>query len=129
MTGKSVTYSGISQGNEGTESKYEDEVGKKFRELEFGAKIKKAANTRVQGFEDMVIEKGDEVFYETPNKKAWLVQVKGQLVGKGFQEGEKPKSDSLTLLWESLKKYFAIAANKGFRIRRVDIGAVFLQAR
>ena len=33
------------------------EVGKKFRELEFGGKIEKAVNTRMRGYENMVIEK------------------------------------------------------------------------
>ena len=33
------------------------EVGKKFRELEFGGKIEKAANARMRGYENMVIEK------------------------------------------------------------------------
>ena len=48
---------------------------------------------------------------------------------KGLQEGEKPQLDSHTLLRESLKLYFAIAANEGFGIRSVDIRVVFLQAR
>ena len=54
MLGKSVTYSRVSEGNTASESTFEDEVvrrimeshfavGKKFRELEFGAKIEKAA--------------------------------------------------------------------------------------
>ena len=81
VIGKSVTYLGISQGNEATESVFEDEgvrrimeghFGKKFRESEFGAKIVKAANARMKCFEDMIIEKNDEVFYQTQNEKAWL---------------------------------------------------------
>ena len=38
------------------------EIGKKFRELEFGAKIDKAAGARMKGFEDMIIEKNDKVY-------------------------------------------------------------------
>ena len=56
-------------------------------------------------------------------------QVKGRLVVKGFQESEKPQSDSPTMLHESLKMYFAVAANEGFKINSVDIRATFLQAR
>ena len=33
------------------------------------------------------------------------------------------------MLRESLKMYFAIAANEGFKIRSVDIKAAFLQAK
>ena len=56
-------------------------------------------------------------------------QIKGCLVAKGFQEGEKPQSDSPTLLRESLKMYFAVAANEGFKLRSIDIRAPFLQAK
>ena len=39
---------------------------------------------------------------------------KGTLVAKGFQEKEVPQSDSLTMLRESMKLFFAVAANEGF---------------
>merc|ERR1712002_185008 len=55
--------------------------------------------------------------------------VKGRIVAKGFQEGDKPQSDSPTLLRESLKMYFAVAANEGFNLRSLDIRAAFLQAK
>ena len=55
-------------------------------------------------------------------------QVKGRIVAKGYQEGKKPQSDSPTLLGESLKMYFVVAANEGFDIRSIDIRAAFLQA-
>merc|ERR1711867_49191 len=66
-----------------TESKFEDEavrevmenrfeIAKKFREIEFGAKIDKAMKVRMKGYEDMLIQKGDMVFYQTNNEKAWL---------------------------------------------------------
>ena len=51
------------------------------------------------------------------------------IVAKGFQEGAKPQSDSPTLLRESLKMYFAVAANEGFSFRSIDIRAAFLQAK
>merc|ERR1712089_13700 len=83
MTGKSVVIPGISTGNMATESKFEDEavrdamenrfeITKKFREIEYGSKIDKAIKERMKGYEDMVIQKGDMVFYQTNNKKAWL---------------------------------------------------------
>ena len=63
-----MVFSCISKGNEVTESMLEDEgvqriiegyfeVLKNFRELEFGGKIEKAANARMRGYENMVIEK------------------------------------------------------------------------
>ena len=83
MTGKSVVIPGISTGNIATESRLEDEavreameknfeITKKFREIEFGSKIDKALKTRMKGHENMIIQKGDEVFYQTNNEKAWL---------------------------------------------------------
>ena len=56
-------------------------------------------------------------------------QVKGRLVAKGFQEEESPQSDSPMMLRESLKLYFAIAANEGFGLRSIDIRVAFLQAK
>ena len=83
MTGKSVVIPGISTGNMATESKFEDEavrdamenrfeITKKFREIEYGSKIDKVIKARMKGYEDMVIQKGDMVFYQTNNEKAWL---------------------------------------------------------
>ena len=48
------------------------EITKKFREIEYGSKIDKAMKARMKGYEDMVIQKGDMVFYQTNNEKAWL---------------------------------------------------------
>ena len=55
--------------------------------------------------------------------------VKGRLVARGFQEKESPQSDSPTMLRESLKLYFVVAANEDFTLRSIDIRAAFLQAR
>ena len=52
--------------------------------------------------------------------------MKGRLVAKGFQEKEAPQSDSPTMLRESMKMFFTVAANK---LREIDIRAVFLQAK
>lgn len=55
--------------------------------------------------------------------------IKGWLVAKGFQVEEMPQSDSPTLLRKSLKMYFAVVANEGFKLRSIDIRADFLQAK
>ena len=66
-----------------TESMYEDEavreaiekhfeIAKEFREIEFGSKIDKAINARMKGFENMIIQRDDMVFYQTNNEKALL---------------------------------------------------------
>ena len=55
--------------------------------------------------------------------------VKGRLFAKGFQEIEAPQSDAPTMLRESMKLFFAVAANQDFRLRSMDIRAAFLQAR
>merc|ERR1712030_141285 len=54
---------------------------------------------------------------------------KGRLVARGFQEKSAPQSDSPTMRRESLKLFFSIAANEGFKLRSVDIRAAFLQAK
>ena len=54
-------------------------------------------------------------------------QVKGRLVAKEFHEEESPQSDLPTLLRESLKLYFAVAANEEFGLRSMDIRARFLK--
>ena len=56
-------------------------------------------------------------------------KVKGRLVAKGFQEKEAPQSDSPTMLRESMKMFFTVAANEDFELRKIDIRAAFLQAR
>ena len=54
---------------------------------------------------------------------------KGRLVARGFQEKSAPQSDSPTMLRESLKLFFSVAANEGFSLRSIDIRAAFLQAK
>ena len=56
-------------------------------------------------------------------------EYKGRLVAKGFQEKSSPQADSPTMRRESLKLFFALAANEGFKLRSVDIRAAFLQAK
>ena len=52
--------------------------------------------------------------------------VKGRLVAKGFQEKEAPQSDSPTILRESMKMFFSVAANEAIELRNIDIRAAFL---
>lgn len=52
-----------------------------------------------------------------------------RLVARGFQKKESPPSDSLTMLRESLKLYFAVTINEDLIFRNVDIRAAFLQSR
>ena len=56
-------------------------------------------------------------------------EYKGRLVAKGYQEKSAPQADSPTMRRESLKLFFSIAANEGFKLRSVDIHAAFLQAK
>ena len=53
---------------------------------------------------------------------------KGRIVARGFQEQEKPQSDSPTVLRASVKTFVAVAANQGFEICLMDITGAFLQA-
>ena len=83
MTGKSVMIPGLTMGNLATDSMADDEMVRKimerhylfmkeFRILEFSWKFRKANKTRSKGYEDVVIETGDLVFYQYEDKKAWL---------------------------------------------------------
>ena len=56
-------------------------------------------------------------------------EYKGRLVARGFQERESPQSDSPTMLHESTKLFFAVAANEGFVLRSIYIRVAFLQAK
>ena len=55
------------------------------------------------------------------------VNYKARLVVKGFMEQEYPRSDSPTIAKESLKTFFAVAANEGFDIVNLDIRNGYLQ--
>ena len=56
-------------------------------------------------------------------------EYKARLVARGFQEKEKPQSDSPTILRESFKMFVALSANEDFEIASVDIRAAFLQSK
>ena len=46
-----------------------------------------------------------------------------------IQEKSAPQSDSPTMLRESMKLFFSVAANENFNLRSIDIRAAFLQAK
>ena len=50
-------------------------------------------------------------------------------MARGFQETEKPQSDSPTVSKEYFEILMAIAANNGFKLASVDIRAAFLQSK
>ena len=55
--------------------------------------------------------------------------MKGILIAKGFEKKESPQSDSPTMLRESMKMFFLVAANENFELRKIYIRAPFLQAK
>ena len=99
------------------------------------AKQKEIENLEKYGVFEEVEDEGQEVV-----DSRWVVtkkeksdgqkqKVKARLVAKGFQEAESPQSDSPTMLRESMKMFFSVAANEDFELRKIDIRAAFLQAR
>ena len=87
VTGKSVTFPGISHGNEATESMFDSEavkkimerhheVTKKFREVEYSSKLHRASRQQNRSFNDVKYEENDLVFYQEKDKKAWHGPVK-----------------------------------------------------
>ena len=54
---------------------------------------------------------------------------KGILVAKGCQEKEAPQSDSPTMLRESMKLFFSVAANEDFNSRSMNIRTALLRAK
>ena len=87
VTGKSVTFPGISSGNVATESLFDSdavkkimerhhEITKAFREVEYGSKLVRAANQTSRSFQDIQYKEGDWVFYQPLSKKAWFGPVK-----------------------------------------------------
>ena len=54
---------------------------------------------------------------------------KARIVARGFQEEEKPQSDSPTAMRESIKIFLAVAANEELELEAIDIRAAFLQSK
>lgn len=87
VTGKSVIYPGVTDGNMVTESAHDSirvreimerhyEIMKTYREAEYSRKLDKAANTRKKGYEDEPVRADDMVFYQHKDGKAWCGPVK-----------------------------------------------------
>ena len=68
------------------------------------------------------------VITEKEDHDGQKTKVKARIVAKGFQEAEKPQSDSPTVGRDSLKTFIAVAANMQFQICSVDITGAFLKA-
>ena len=48
------------------------EVNKKYREIEYGEKLKVALNTRNAAFNDYLYTQGEKVFYQHKGGKRWF---------------------------------------------------------
>ena len=75
VTGKSVIFSGISSADVAIESMYDNEgikrmierhamVTKKFREIEYSTKLKKASNVQNRNFNNWRYKEGYPVFFQ-----------------------------------------------------------------
>ena len=99
------------------------------------AKQKEIENLEKYGVFEEVEDKGQETvdsrWVITRKEKAdgQKQKVKGKLVAKGFQKKEAPQSDSPTMLRESMKMFFAVAANENFELRKIDIRTSFVKAK
>ncbi|XP_066982271.1 uncharacterized protein [Macrobrachium rosenbergii] len=83
LTGRAVVVPGITSGNVATESliseseavrrhiENQKEVNKKYREIEYGEKLKIALNSRNASFNDYLYTPGEKVFYQHKGGKQW----------------------------------------------------------
>jgi hypothetical protein len=82
VTGKSVIIPGVSCGSVATDSVFDSEaiklilerhleIMKKFREVEYSAKLKTASEQRNRKFNYIQYKENDWVFYQDRRKKAW----------------------------------------------------------
>ena len=83
VTGKSMNIPGLTMGDMATDSIYDDDMVRnimerhykmlrEFRELEFSKKFRTASRTRMKGYENVQISRGDLVYYQHKDGKAWL---------------------------------------------------------
>ena len=99
------------------------------------AKEKELENLTKYGVFEEVEDNGQErissrwVITKKEKADGQKTDYKGRLVARGFQEKSAPQSDSPTMLRESMKLFFSVAANEGFSLRSIDIRAAFLQAK
>ena len=89
VTGKSVTYPGVTTGNLATDCAFTSEniqrimeghkqVTELFRKDEYSAKLKLAEKARTRQYQNIVYQTGDTVFYQDKDSKTWLGPVKVQ---------------------------------------------------
>ena len=61
------------------------------------------------------------VITEKQNHDGMEVKTKARLAVRGFQEAENPRSNSPTLLHDSLRIWMTITGNEDFEIRSLDV--------
>ena len=88
LTGKAVTVPGITNGNIATDSvisqseavrrhiENQKEINKKYREIEYGDKVKIALNSRNASFNNYLYDQGEKVFTSTKVESNGLGQLK-----------------------------------------------------
>ena len=84
LTGRAVTIPGITNGNVATESPISEseavrrhidnqrKINEKYREVEYGEKLRVALNTRNAAFNDYLYNQGEKVFYQHKGGKQWF---------------------------------------------------------
>ena len=84
LTGRAVVVPGITNGNVATESliseseavrrhiENQKEINKKYREVEYGEKLKVALNARNASFNNYLYTPGEKVFYQHKGGKQWF---------------------------------------------------------
>ena len=87
------------------------------------AKAKEIENLEKYGVFEEVKYEGQETFVTR-----WVITKKKKADGQK-QNFKAPQSDSQTMLRESMKLFFAVAGNEEFKLRSIDLRAVFLQAK
>ena len=87
VTGKSVTYPGVTMGNIATESTFDSdairmiierhhEMTKSFRDVEYSTKLENASKTRNNKFNDFKYKENDLVSYQDRMQNGWNGPVK-----------------------------------------------------
>ena len=87
ITGKAVSFPGITTGTLATDSAFTSEyiqrimerhkeVTEEFRKEEYSKKIKQAEKARKYSYQDVIYKEGDTVFYQEKDCKSWLGPVK-----------------------------------------------------
>ena len=93
-------------------------------ELENWSKFQAYTNVEDNGQERITTR---WVINEKEDHDGLKVKVKARLCLRGFQETEKPRSDSPTASKEIFKSIIAITANESWKLELLDVTAAFLQ--